>query len=469
MIKCQTLIIGGGAAGMNAALNIENGDVLLIEKEGSNSLLSPWNIMIKPKEVLKEKILKTGKGMSDPVLLKVFLEDYRQAVNDLKKKGIKFRNSNIGLVPDYSLPGLEVKRILTEKSKQRGVNLLKGDVSNFLINEAKKIIGVKVRSFNKRKETTVFFNNLILAAGGMGGFFTFKTGGNGSDGSILSLCYEAGLKMRDIEFFMFHPFLIVDKRLPNLLISGDILTKMEYEDEKGESFLSKKVTEALKKNEHHYIFDEMTKEFYLQSLKGKIFGRLICSEAWFEDYKKKNEFGFILKNFTKDKLKKIKFHPAFHFSIGGLAINRNGRTSQNNVYAAGEITGGLYGSNRIGGLAVLDALIFGKRAAEEINNKKKKETKNKKIEEIGDLSLSDKRKRGVWEALGPIRKKTKLKKLQREIKNKKTPSSQEKLIERIVEISLQRKESVGTFFREDLPLKENAKNSFLTDKKIHFK
>ncbi|RLG13781.1 MAG: hypothetical protein DRN66_03515 [Candidatus Nanohalarchaeota archaeon] len=52
----------------------------------------------------------------------------------------------------------------------------------------------------------IFFNYMILASGGLGGFFEYRTGSADSDGSILSLCSEAGLKIRDIEFFMFHPF-----------------------------------------------------------------------------------------------------------------------------------------------------------------------------------------------------------------------------------------------------------------------
>jgi len=272
---------------------------------------------------------------------------------------------------------------------------------------------------------------------------------------------------------MFHPFLLNDKRLPRVLISGDILTKMEYEDENGKSFLSEEITKALRTNEHHCVFPKMTREFYSQSLKGKIFGRFVCSNIWFEKFKKENEFGFIFKNSKKDILKKIEIQPAFHFSIGGLVINKNSQTNKKNVYAAGEITGGLYGSNRIGGLAILEALVFGKIAAMDINKKIKKQKRDivisDKATKIGKLGLSDELKKKNWEILGPIKKKEELEKFKKFLENKKILTSQEKLIKKIIEICLLRENSIGSFYKENSKQVKISGSSFLINKKIIFK
>lgn len=454
-IKTQILIIGGGAAGLNAALNLKNNEKILIERSGSNSLFCPWNLMVKSEKQLKKEMLIAGDKINDLKLLEIFLKNYKQIIKNLEKIGIKLKKSNIGLIPDYPMPGPEVRKIFLNKIKNQNTKFLKGTVENFLVDGDGKIKGAIVALFNSKEKIEIYFNYLILAAGGLGNFFKFTTGSKDSDGSILSLCYEAGLKMRDLEFFMFHPFLITDKRLSKVLISGDILTKMEYEDAKGKKFLSKQVEVALRTNQHHYIFSQMTKEFYLQSLKSKIFGRLICSNEWFEKFKKENEFGFAFRDFKKSEIKKIEIHPAFHYSIGGLAINKEGQTSQKNVYAAGEITGGLHGSNRIGGLAILEALIFSKKAALNINKKITKEEKEvlipNKINKIGNLGLLKSTKERVWKALGPIKEKGELRKLISFLNNKKTLSSQEKLLREIAKICLLRKKSIGTFLRKDLP------------------
>lgn len=450
IIKTEVLIIGGGAAGLNTALNIKGKSTMIIERTGSNSLLCPWNLMLKPKKELKKNILETGINMNEISLVNTFLEDYKIIIKDLKKLGIKFRKSNIGIVPDYPFPGSEVRKIFIKKLNKKNVKILKGEIQKFLTTKNNEIIGIEGNIFSSKEKIRIFFNDLILAGGGLSGFFQFTTGSVYSDGSILSLCHETNFKMRDLEFFMFHPFLIVDKRLPRALVSGDILTKMEYEDEKGNNFLSRKVSEALKINKHHHIFPQMVKEFYFQSLKSQIYGKLICSEEWFKEYQEKNEFGFIFKNLKVSDIKKIKIHPAFHFSIGGLVINKNSQTSKKNVYAAGEITGGLHGYNRIGGLAILEALTFGKRAALDINKKIKRNILiPDKFKKVGKLGFSNKRKKEVWKTLGPIKNKKILEKIKKELKEKRKLTSQEKLFLKIIELSLIRKNSVGSFYRDD--------------------
>ncbi len=466
-IKTNVLIIGGGAAGLNAALNLKTKKFILLERHGSNSVISPWNLMVKPEKELEKEILTVGNNMNSLDLLRIFLKNSRNIIKDLKKIGIKFRKSNIGLVPDYRIPGLEIKKAFLRKIEKK--KILKANVEKFLIDGNKKIIGVEVSFLNSQKKVEIFFNYLILASGGLGGFFNFITGSKDSDGSILSLCYEAGLKMKNLEFFMFHPFLITDKRLPRVLVSGDLLTKMEYENEKGNEFLSEKVAVALREDKYHHIFGQMTKEFYQQSLRGKIYGKLICSDSWFEKYKKENEFGYIFAKFKKKDLEKIQFHPAFHFSIGGLAIDKNAKTSQKNIYAAGEIAGGLHGSNRIGGLAILDALVFGKIAALDINKKSKEYLPvSLEKEKIGKLGISNKMRKIVWQSLGPVKNKKNLENLMILLKKKKNPTSQEKLLEKITKICLLRKKSIGVFLREDLPQSKKANSSFIINKKIVF-
>lgn len=474
-IKTKVLIIGGGAAGLNSALNLETKEAILVERNGSNSLIAPWNLMLGKKEDMKKKFLSTGNNLNDKQMLSVFLNKQNEAIEDLKKIGLKLRKSNIGVVPNYRLPGFKARQIFLKKIKGKGIKILNGNVKNFLVNEEKKskIIGVEIETSNF-KRTNIFFDYLILAAGGLSGFFPFITGSEDSNGSILSLCYEAGFKMRDLEFFMFHPFLVIDKRFPKVLISGDILTKMEYENERGEPFLSKDIAKALRNNKYHYVFPQMVREFYLQSLKRKIFGRLVCSKKWFDQFKKENEFGFVFKNFEFDEVKRIEIHPAFHFSIGGLIINKKSETNKKNIYAAGEITGGLNGSNRMGGVAILEALIFSKIAASEINKKIKNQSKEeiinlKKVKKIGKLGLPKKERDMIWESLGPIKDKEKLEKFKLYLEQKKSLTSQEKLIKKIIEICLLRRESIGSFFRKDLPQSKKAPSSFLLNRDISFK
>ena len=83
-IKTKVLIIGGGAAGLNSVLHLKTKDVILIEKGGSNSVVSPWNLMVGEREEIKEKILVNGKEKSNPQVLDAFFDHYFEVIDDLK-------------------------------------------------------------------------------------------------------------------------------------------------------------------------------------------------------------------------------------------------------------------------------------------------------------------------------------------------------------------------------------------------
>jgi aspartate oxidase len=474
-LKSKVLIIGNGAGGLSTAFHLEkkiSKDSILISYGVPNSILSPWNMMIKEREILKKEMLESGCNMNNKELVDVFLSQIPSVIQELRKMGIKLRKSNIGLVPDYPLPGKVATETFLQKIKEKGIKIIKGKAEKFVINEKREIVGVLVKT--KKIKQIIFFDYLVLSGGGVSGLFKYTTGSKSCDGSLLGLSYEANLTLENIEFFMFHPFLIVDPRFPRILISGEILTKMKFENELGRPILSEKIEKALRENRHHYIFPEMVKEFYLASLTNKkIFGKLICSESWFEKFKKYNEFGYIFKNFSKKEIEKIEIHPAFHFTIGGISINKNAQTSQKNVYAVGEIAGGLHGANRIGGLAILEALIFGKIAAMHINKSSKNSSfcrkKFQKLKLIGNLGISEKMKEKVWESLGPLKNQKSLLKFYTFLRKKKKLSSQEKLLKKIVKISLLRKNSVGAFFKENAPIVKKDKRSFIIEKKIVFK
>ena len=53
-----------------------------------------------------------------------------------------------------------------------------------------------------------------------------------------------------------------------------------------------------------------------------------------------------------------------HHTMGGVAIDPAGATSVPGLFAAGEVTGGLHGANRMGGNALAETLVFGRRAGE---------------------------------------------------------------------------------------------------------
>ena len=60
----------------------------------------------------------------------------------------------------------------------------------------------------------------------------------------------------------------------------------------------------------------------------------------------------------------ILVYPTQHYQNGGMVINTNGETTVPNLYAAGEVSGGVHGQNRLGSNSLLDIFVFGRRSAE---------------------------------------------------------------------------------------------------------
>ncbi|MCK4884252.1 MAG: FAD-binding protein, partial [Candidatus Diapherotrites archaeon] len=251
--------------------------------------------------------------------------------------------------------------------------------------------------------------------------------------------------VKNFRYNMFHPFLIVDKSLPKVLVSGELLSKMRFVDEEGNEFLSEKISTALKNYDYHHIFDEMTREFYLKSFDSKIFACIGCSEEYFEKYKKENEFGWIFSEKSLSQVKRFEIHPAFHYSLGGIVIDGNCATNKKNVFAAGECSTGLHGTNRIGGFAVSEAVLHGKVAAESVllkpdlfslinNNENDVESGN--LEMVGDSHLSAEFREIMWGYFGSIKHKSKLIELKNKILVKQVKNSDDVFVLKMIDDSL---------------------------------
>lgn len=449
-IKTHCLVIGAGAGGVSAGIHfLDNfgGDVdgvencILLGEAVSNSAISPWNMIEKDKELIREMIMKAGENMSDPNVLNTFVENYSHAVEFLERFNIPLQKSNLGKVP--SVKGNEVLNILTKEFEKSGGKRVIGHVRNFLM-DGNEIKGVVVNRGGAEME--IFANQIIIAGGGLTNLYKYSTGFliEGLP-NILALSLDAGLKIENLEFNMFHPFLIVEDEMPRVLVSGEILQKGRYIDGNGNEFLSEEIGNALKNNHYHTFFPQMTREFYKQSLKSKIYMDLSeIDEDYFEDYKKTNEFGWVFENKNLDEVQKFEIHPAFHFSIGGIKINEKSETSCKNVYAVGEISSGLHGCNRIGGFAVAEALIFGKIAGE-LAASRTETPETGEFDKVGNSSVSNELKKKVWENLGPVKKRNDLEKFKEEVIGN---SSDDKLVLAMINSSLNRV-SVGTHFIEE--------------------
>lgn len=452
-IKAFCLIIGAGAAGLQAGIsflsNFSRNEIgikncIIAGPDASNSRISPWNVMECSESEAKEKIWQSGNKLSNLEVLDVFCRNHRRTLEVLEELGVPLQKSNIGKVP--KMKGSEVTDIFEKKFLENGGERVRGYVKKFLVDDNNRICGAIVSEGNRSIE--IIAGKIIIAAGGLSNIYQYTTGYSANNApNILALAMEAGIDIENLEFNMFHPFLIIDKKLPKTLVSGELLQKAKYLDDAGNEFLTAEIKEALANNKHHSVFPKMTREFYAQSLKSKIYMDISgISEDYFRAYVKENEFGWVFANKKFNEIKKFEIHPAFHYSIGGIKINGKAETNQPNVYAAGEISSGLHGSNRIGGFAISEAIVFGEVAGKEAA-RNAEIPRAGKMKEAGDSLITPELKKMVWDNFGPIKKYEDIQKVKNKLKSKEKLSSEEKLVLAMAESSV-RRGSVGTNFIE---------------------
>ena len=209
-------------------------------------------------------------------------------------------------------------------------------------------------------------NGVILATGGMGQVFDHTTNAVANTGDGVAMAYRAGVPMEDMEFIQFHP-----TTLPStgVLISegvrgeGGILYNKEgerfmfehgYANNDGELASRDVVSRAelTEVNEGRGIEDEYVHLDMRHLGEERILDRLENILHLAEDFE------------GADGLTEpMPVKPGQHYAMGGIETNEFGETAIGGLYAAGECAcASVHGANRLGGNALPELIVFGKRA-----------------------------------------------------------------------------------------------------------
>ncbi|HKM32476.1 MAG TPA: FAD-binding protein, partial [Oscillospiraceae bacterium] len=210
----------------------------------------------------------------------------------------------------------------------------------------------------------------VLATGGIGRVYEYTTNSAIATGDGITFAYRMGAKIRDLHLVQFHPTAFADcNTRESFLISEAVRGEGAYLlNCNGERFMQdydERLELAPRDVVSRSIIFESKKtgsrDFYLdishkdpEFLKGRfpmIYGNL-------------KKVGFDL---TKDR---IPIFPCQHYLMGGINVDSKGETSIDGLYAAGECSHtGVHGNNRLASNSLLEALVFPRQLAQDINEK----------------------------------------------------------------------------------------------------
>jgi L-aspartate oxidase len=384
----DVLVIGSGIAGLRAALGVpSNHDVLVLSKDvlpESNSRYAQGGIagVMDPEDRFEnhvEDTLRAGAGLCDREVVEAVIRAAPHEVDQLIQWGAKFDADEAGKLALTLEGGHSHRRVVHALGDATGQEIMRAIIDKAraaehltfwektftldLLTHQGRCVGVLVDrpGFGL---TAVWARQTLLASGGAGQIYRETTNPSVATGDGMALAYRAGATMMDMEFMQFHPTLLYVAGSARFLISEAVRGEGAYlVDKNGDRFMpgydaraelaprdvvSRSIVRQMELTQHPCVYLDLS-HLPPSLVKHRFPGiEQVCKT-----------FGLDL---ARDK---IPVRPGAHYTIGGVAVDHQGRTSLGNLWAAGEVTSsGLHGANRLASNSLLEGLVYGSWCAE---------------------------------------------------------------------------------------------------------
>ncbi len=392
MISHDILIIGGGLAGMRAAIEVPpDVDVALISKVHplrSHSVAAQGgiNAAIDPQDSSDSHAFDTVKGsdyLGDQDAIEVMCQEGPQDIFDMERMGAIFSRTAEGKIAQRPFGAASFARtcyaadrtghallhVMYEQLIKRAARTYEEWYVTSLVIEGGVCRGCVAMNVLTGEMEVIAANAVILATGGYGRVFSLSTNALINTGDGMSMAYRAGAPLMDMEMVQFHPTTL--KRTGILISEGARGEGGYLINAEGERFMAR----------------------YAPN-KGELASRDVVSRAEQEEIEAGrgvNDCVLLdLRHLGRQKILErlpqirelaityvgvdpieapIPIRPGAHYSMGGIKTDAWGRTAIPGIYAAGECACvSVHGGNRLGGNSLLDTIVFGRRSAQDAVN-----------------------------------------------------------------------------------------------------
>jgi len=400
----DVLIIGGGGAGCAAAIEAHNNGtkVTVITKlrmGDANTMMAEGGIQAadKPNDSPAQHFLDAyggGHFAAQKDLLYKLVNEAPDAIRWLSELGVEFDKDKDGTMitthgggtsrkrmhaaKDYS--GAEIMRTLRDEVLNRDIQVIDFTAAIELIkDENGRCAGAVLQNMETKELLVARAKTVILATGGAGrlhyqGFPTSNHYGATADGLILA--YRAGARLIYADTLQYHP---TGAAFPAQIYGALVTEKVRsvgamLVNANGEVFMNPLETRDVSAAS---IIRECTD-------RGNGIATPEGSAVWLDTpmIELKHGAGTIekripamLRMFGKHgvdiRKEPILVYPTLHYQNGGLKISADTMTDVENLYAAGEVVGGIHGRNRLMGNSLLDIIVFGRNAGKNASEKAK--------------------------------------------------------------------------------------------------
>lgn len=397
----DVLIIGSGAAGLSLALRLASYCKITILSKGQLNESATFYAQGGIAAVFNETdsiashvndTLIAGAGLCDRDTVEFVANNARPCVEWLINQGVLFDteintngearyhltreggHSHRRILHSADATGKEVETTLVENARshpniftKERCNVVDLITSNKIgLAGTRRVVGAYVWNRQQEKVETFYAKAIVLATGGAAKVYQYTTNPDISSGDGIAMAWRVGCRVANLEFNQFHPTCLFHPQARNFLL-----------------------TEALR-GEGAYLTRPDGSRFMLHfDPRGEMAPRDIVSRAIDHEIKRlgvdcmyldisHKPANFIIQHFPMiyEKLmllgidltkEPVPIVPAAHYTCGGIMVDHHGRTDLNGLYAIGEVSyTGLHGANRMASNSLLECLVYGWSASEDI-------------------------------------------------------------------------------------------------------
>lgn len=508
--KYDVLILGSGTAGQSLALRLaDHQRVALVTKRELADSASAWAqggiaAVLDTTDSIEAHIQDTftaGAYLCDPAATRFVVENGRRAIEWLINRGVPFTRedqSELGyhltregghshrrIIHAADATGAAVQATLSEEVRRHpnidiyehhiAVDLIIGDKIG---RPGEGCLGAYVLDIKQDRVITFGARNTVLATGGTGKVYLYTTNPDVATGDGIAMAWRAGCRVADMEFIQFHPTCLYHPQAKSFLISeavrgeGGLLRLpdgtrfMPEHDPRAElaprDVVARAIDFEMKKHGVDCVYLDISHK----------------PAAWLRDHfpnihARCLELGI---DITREPIPVV---PAAHYTCGGIVTDLAARTDVDGLYAVGESAcTGLHGANRLASNSLLECLVFGEAAAQDILSKASHEPlplpdwdESRVTDADEEVVISHnwaELRRAMWDYVGIVRTTKRLQRAQHRIRLLAREIHEfyshfrvsNNLIELrnlvvtadlIVRCALQRKESRGLHYSRDYP------------------
>jgi L-aspartate oxidase len=394
----DVLVVGSGAAGLTAALNLaEHRKVAVIAKGALGEGATGWAqggiaAVLEEGDSFEAHLNDTmiaGAGLNDRDVVEHVVESAPKAIERLIELGVPFASeggalhltregghSHRRIVHVADATGAAVQQALeTAAAKHPNITLVPDMVAIDLItgrhatnfSTSGAVHGLYAYNRRRKRVEALTARATVLATGGAGRTYLYSTAPRGATGDGIAMAWRAGCRVSNMEFMQFHPTCLYNLEVKNFLITEAVRGEgghlkipgtgerfMPRFDERAElaprDIVARAIDHEIKRLGLDYVHLDIAHRDpdFVRSHFPNIYEKLLGLGI----------------DMTVEPIPVV---PAQHYTCGGVVVDLDGCTDAPGLYAAGEVTqSGLHGANRLASNSLLECLVFGEAAAKHI-------------------------------------------------------------------------------------------------------